>query len=160
MKPFMKKLLSTLSISLVCLVFVACDSTKPVTKNTASDTLEWETLMSETYNGPEEAKFIIAQEPSVVTEFYAEINTNRAPDIAVPDVDYTKEQLLLLCMGQKNTGGFAIEVANIAVENSEVVVTVKETTPTPGAMVTMALTSPFTVVKMPHTDKKIVFKKL
>lgn len=139
---------------------MSCDSSKQtVTASTAANP-KWEVVLQKAHGGPEDAKFIIAQEPSIVADFYKELNTTISPAYAVPEIDYSKEQLLLLCMGQKHTGGYAIEVTDMVKEGNTLTVLVKETTPEPGAMVTSVLTNPFCIVKMPHTDDKIVFKRL
>ncbi|WP_177229158.1 protease complex subunit PrcB family protein [Pustulibacterium marinum] len=154
----MKKLLSTLSI-LSFLIFMSCDSTEKVVAASKKQEPTWEVLLQKSHGGPEDAKIIVAKEPSIVEEFYAQINTNVSPGYEIPALDYSKEMLLILCMGQRSTGGYAINVTDIEETTSMIKVTVAETSPEPGGLVTTALTSPFTIVKTKYSDKKVVFNK-
>ena len=60
-------------------------------------------------------------------------------------------------MGEKSTGGYSIGIENVVETDSNIIITVKETNPVPGSMVTQSFTSPFSVVKI-NSKKPIVFK--
>ena len=67
-----------------------------------------------------------------------------------PEINFRKQTVIAAFMGQKRTGGFAIEVTDaLTFENEFVAVGIKKTGPKPGYMVTMALTQPFHVVAIP-----------
>lgn len=68
--------------------------------------------------------------------------------------DMKNSTVLILNMGEKPTGGFSITIEEVKEVSDKVVVTIKENIPEPGAMVTMALTNPYTVVKI-NSKKKI-----
>ena len=78
------------------------------------------------------------------------------PKPEVPKIDFDKNMVIAVFMGRKNTGGYAVEIAKIE-EKEKLVVTVKETSPRPDAMVTMALTAPYHVVVVPKTGKAVEF---
>jgi len=66
-------------------------------------------------------------------------------------VDFGRDVVLLIGMGQRPTGGFGIQLAApvARVEGGVATVRVAFTSPPPGAMLTQALTSPCLAVKVP-----------
>ncbi|WP_281765817.1 protease complex subunit PrcB family protein [Neptunitalea lumnitzerae] len=150
MKPFTNKLLSSLSI--VCLYFV-CTSFV----NTAS--VNFETLLQSSVGGPQTAEIIVAKEPGIVNEFFKKVNSTSGSHLAAPKIDYSKEMLFVICMGEKQSGGYQIDVSTIEETANTITVFVKETTPEEGAIVTTMITNPFTVVKLKTSNKRIIFRK-
>lgn len=75
----------------------------------------------------------------------------------IPAIDFTKSQVVVLFLGAKNTGGYSISIDRVEEENGKLVVYKKIEKPAPGAMVTMALTSPFVIAEI-KSKKEIIFK--
>jgi hypothetical protein len=46
-------------------------------------------------------------------------------------------------MGEKNPGGYSIGIDTVVETDKNIVITIKETSPEPGSMVTQAFTNPF-----------------
>jgi hypothetical protein len=71
-----------------------------------------------------------------------------------PAVDFTQYGVLLVAMGQKNTGGYAVDLASgdAMVENGVLQVSVHWQEPRRGMMVTQALTSPCLLLKVPKAQ--------
>lgn len=73
-------------------------------------------------------------------------------DETAPDVDFRRDRVLVVGMGPKPTGGYAIELARpkapVKGDVAAVVVALRE--PEPGALVTQALTSPCLAVAVPR----------
>lgn len=64
-------------------------------------------------------------------------------------VDWDTEQIVLIFAGEKPTGGFSVDVRRIvAVDRQRLEIEAKLKKPAPGQMVTMALTTPYTMLKM------------
>jgi hypothetical protein len=81
---------------------------------------------------------------------------------ATPTVDFTKEDVLAVAMGQQNTGGYSIEIKRVeymtgGITGGYAFVHYVETRPAPGSIVTMALTAPLHVVKLNKGPIKYVF---
>lgn len=85
-------------------------------------------------------------------------------------VDWDREMVIAALMGTKSSGGYSIEVT--AVERQQMMtilpvpapppsyyleVQVAQRSPAPGALVTMALTSPFHVIKLAATPERVDF---
>lgn len=62
--------------------------------------------------------------------------------------EYDGGQYIAVFAGERNSGGYDIEVDAITMEDGKIIVSTLETAPGPDMMVTMALTYPMTVVKL------------
>ncbi len=75
----------------------------------------------------------------------------------LPAVNLDEEMLLAVFAGQQNTGGYSIAVDKIIEKEGALNVVVTQTSPGENCMVTQALTSPYEVVKLEHTEKDVEF---
>ena len=55
---------------------------------------------------------------------------------------------IVICSGEKNTGGYDIEIVDIGLQDGELLITVKETSPGPDDMVTQAIEYPCCVLEL------------
>ncbi|MFZ2490911.1 MAG: protease complex subunit PrcB family protein [Thermoanaerobaculia bacterium] len=72
------------------------------------------------------------------------------------EIDFEAEVAVFLLAGERNTGGYGIEMKGVSVEGETLVVDAAVTGPAPGMMVTQALTSPWEVVAVERRDVKSV----
>lgn len=75
---------------------------------------------------------------------------------SIPSVNFNNETVLAVFEGRQNTGGFNIEVTNVKDFPSFVRVTIQETIPGSGCVVSQAVTSPFDIVGIPKTEKRVI----
>lgn len=68
----------------------------------------------------------------------------------VPMVDFARETMVAMFMGEKPTGGFGLAVRGVTFEGGDLFVALDIQEPRPGMMVTQALTSPWTVLRIPR----------
>lgn len=78
---------------------------------------------------------------------------------ALPEADFAREIVIASFQGLKSTGGHSIEIAKITEMQNSVEVLVRKVSPGPNCIVTQAFTSPYHIVKIPRTDKEIVFRE-
>lgn len=71
--------------------------------------------------------------------------------------DVQTANFVILNMGEKSTGGYIIGIENIVETDKNIIITVKETIPEPGAIVSQVFTNPFSVVRI-NSKKEIIFK--
>jgi hypothetical protein len=83
------------------------------------------------------------------------------PAPPMPPVDFDKQMVLAVFMGQKPSGGHAIEITKVVPAGQGLTVHVKETKPGPGDITTAVITSPyyFAVVPKVAGDVKFVTDK-
>jgi hypothetical protein len=70
--------------------------------------------------------------------------------------DIQNSNFIILNMGEKSSGGYKIGIETVVETATNIIVTVKETIPEQGSMVTQALTNPFCVVKI-NSKKAILY---
>ena len=63
--------------------------------------------------------------------------------------------VIVVTAGSKSTGGYRLEVAGIEEKEDHVVVTVQTVAPSPGTLVTQALTQPWLVFVLPQERKEV-----
>ncbi|MFV5693634.1 protease complex subunit PrcB family protein [Flavobacterium sp. LT1R49] len=71
--------------------------------------------------------------------------------------DIQNSNFIILNMGEKISGGYKIGIDTVVETDKNIIITVKETIPEPGGMVTQAFTNPFCVVKI-NSKKEIIIK--
>lgn len=74
-----------------------------------------------------------------------------------PTVDFTKDRVAIIFLGQRSTGGYSASIRSVTVANDIATINVLETTPAPGSMQTQALTSPWVMVAL---DRSVLDFKL
>ena len=74
-----------------------------------------------------------------------------------PGIDFSSNIVLAVYMGERFTGGYHIEITNISESVFYIRVYIRETSPSPDQLVTMALTQPHHIVKLNRIPKIIVF---
>jgi protease stability complex PrcB-like protein len=76
---------------------------------------------------------------------HASIKPNPLP---APAVDFSKEIVVGVFLGEKPTGGNDIDIIRIEQSGAALVIEYREKNPLPGSIVTQALTQPFHIVKV------------
>ena len=84
------------------------------------------------------------------------IRTQIAPP-PPPPVDFSRDMVVGLFMGERPTGGYAIEVTRIEGTAQGLSVHYRTSRPDPSAMQTQALTQPFHLVTVPRVDDPVTF---
>lgn len=74
---------------------------------------------------------------------------------AVPRFDFRRSKLVLVAAGPRSSGGYGVEIVRITARRSTVSVLARETTPALGAKVTPGVTSPYRLITIPATPKRV-----
>ena len=73
-------------------------------------------------------------------------------------VDFETSQLILVSMGEQNSGGHNIKVKAVQENSANIVITVEESKPGETCASTSVMTYPYQFVSIKKTDKKIIFE--
>jgi len=71
--------------------------------------------------------------------------------------DIQTSNFVILNMGEKATGGYKIGIESVVETDKNIIISVKETMPEKGSMVTQEITTPYCVVKI-NSKKEIILK--
>lgn len=83
--------------------------------------------------------------------------SNRLPAPEPPEVDFREERVLAAFMGERRTGGYAVQIHSVRVEGGELVACVLLHEPPPDGATTDALTQPHHVVAVSGADEPVRF---
>jgi hypothetical protein len=119
----------------------------------------FEILIEGPISNVSEPQIQVIKEKEGLSKIVNQLNKSRSPKIPVPAVDFKKETIIGLFMGEKTTGGYGISVASIQETKNELIVQVAESGPK-GKFVSMVITQPFSIFKIKKTDKAIRFEKI
>ena len=74
-----------------------------------------------------------------------------------PSVDFSRDMVVALFLGERPTGGHAIEVTRIERTDGGLAIRYRTTRPDPTGMQTQALTQPFHLIKLPRIAGAVTF---
>src|SRR5205085_3863327 len=103
----------------------------------------------------EQAAVVVRDQAGVVTAWRT-IN-NGVPGNPPPNVDLSKQMVVVLALGERNTGGYQIKFDAMTVETGGAVIQYTTTSPAPECGNTQMVTSPVDVVSVPRVDGEIRF---
>ena len=141
---------------LVCfLTLTSCSAQK---SNYYSSSISFEKIGSHSYGGFQEEIYYVITDIQLLKKIYTQINLARKPGLQLPTIDFDKECVVALFMGQKKSGGFAVEMDSIInKKNNSFEIIIKEISPID--MASMAITKPFIIYKLNIPNPKIKFIK-
>lgn len=148
----MHRLFAISGLALVAGVAFAQYGTGPL------DVVRWSTFKSGQSSRVEGAMTRILVSEADFQTYWAK-SMGESPQSAPRGIDWVKEQLVAIHLGQRSSGGFAVRVHSIKREqSSNLVIEFVETTPAKGSANTMALTSPWVIVRMNRTAGNPIFR--
>ncbi len=123
----------------------------------------FETIMQGSHADRREAGEEVARSQSEYERIWRQTQSGRAtePDVegGATEVDFDDEMVIALFMGQQSTGGYAIEVDEVRVDEQTATVYYRERRPGPDEIVTQALTSPYHLVRLPRLSQEVRFSR-
>ena len=65
------------------------------------------------------------------------------PNPAIPEIDFSKKMVIAIWMGEKNRGGFDVDIQSINIEDEFMVIVIKHIQPGKTCISTMSIEQPF-----------------
>ena len=146
------------ALGLTAALLVACAAG---TSGGSEATIEhpFETILAQTHSGvPERRREVIRNEASWA-RLWAEIHAGVTPAPPPPPVDFAQHMLIAVALGTRPSGGFGIKVRSVASRGERLEVSVAESCPAAGAMVTQSLTQPVEIVRVPRLAQTPTFQE-
>jgi hypothetical protein len=132
------------------LILVSCGATS--SKKSETNSL-YEVLTQQTNGGASIRFFEILSEENEITMLQ---NDEKLVDKIKPN-DIQTSNFVILNMGEKTSGGYKIGIESVVETEKNIIISVQETAPETGAMVTQEMTTPYCVVKI-NSKKEIIIK--
>jgi PrcB C-terminal len=73
----------------------------------------------------------------------------------VPPFDFARRRLILVAAGPRSSSGYGVEIVRITERRSTIDVLAREVTPSPGDRTSARLTSPYRLIAIPATSKRV-----
>ncbi len=131
--------------ALMAVILTSC-SINVLNNATVSPGITFEVLKQETYGGRDTESHQVINTQAQLNSLYKELGWSD-----VPTVDFSRNNVVALFMGQKNTGGYSINIRKISIDGDTATVYVKTTKPE--GMATMAISSPYCITIIPKTGE-------
>jgi len=113
-------------------------------------------LVSMTTSGFTEPAELVLRDPTALAAAWRTLYGG-VPGNPAPAVDFAQKMVVLVALGQRNTGGYAIRFDSMTVEAGVPRVRYTATSPGPSCMTTQSLTSPVDVVLVRRIDGQAQF---
>lgn len=122
------------------------------------DIVRWSTFKNGTQSQVERTLTRVIVNEADFQTYWAHAMGER-PHLAPRGIDWVKEQLIAIHIGQRSSGGYGVRVQSIKREqSSNLVIEYVETTPAKGSMNTQAITSPWVLIRMDRVAGIPVFR--
>jgi hypothetical protein len=72
-----------------------------------------------------------------------------------PPFDFARRRLILVAAGPRSSSGYGVEIVRITERRSTIDVLAREVTPSPGDRTSARLTSPYRLIAIPATSKRV-----
>ena len=96
-------------------------------------------------------------------EMWKRIYNANPPDQAMallPEVDFSREMLIVAALGERPTGGYGIIIDSACEQEKELEVVVRSISRTRCGGVTQSLTQPLDIVRLPKSELRVVFREI
>lgn len=104
----------------------------------------------------DEVDYILIKNNQNYIDVIEKLNVEEDSYAELLNIDFSKNNICILLLGQRNTGGYSIEVESLKLTKGILYIKKKEISPAKGELVTMALTNPYCIIVIPKTKQIIV----
>ena len=134
------------------LLFISCSTSSPKQVVDSSFSVIFRSEMG----GAEKPSHLLIQNNESYIQFIESLKLEESQYANFLKVDFKKKNVLVLFQGQKNSGGYEIDIESLLNENDSIFVLKKETGPKKGELATSVITTPYCIALIPKGDKIVI----
>lgn len=138
-------------IVLVSLILLSCNATKKVYNKTS-----FENIYKNSTGGKAQFGHEIIHSNEGYLELINRLNLSDLEDEKLLEPNFEENDILVVYLGERNTGGYSIEIESLFWKENVLYVKSKEIKPGKGEIVTMVITKPYCISLIPKTEKIVV----
>lgn len=109
------------------------------------------------YSGLVDTQRLIVRDATAWQQVWSAIWRNQSPTPPLPAIDFGRDMVAVVALGQRATGGFAILVDSAATSADGLTIVVRSIAPRPSCIVTQALTQPVDLARLRRIDGVVTF---
>jgi hypothetical protein len=91
---------------------------------------------------------------------WAALWRQHAPDRPQPAVDFSRDMVVAVFMGSRNTAGYFVEILSVQSEGGNTVVRYRQHEPPADAITAQVITMPFHIVAVPKASGEVRFERV
>lgn len=158
----MRQLISWAAASTVLFACAVC-SRSPVAASGQQVTLPVHRFATEaeqgltTYSGVREPLERVIRDHATWRDMWAAIWGSMVPERPLPEVDFTRDMVVVVALGERRTGGYNVLVSSAWETEGRVTVEARTRMPGTACFVTQAFTYPLDAVRVPRRDGPVTF---
>ena len=124
----------------------------------ATHAADLKTVEKGAFSGIQDPLQVVVTNQTQWAQLWTKHTARKEPKEPPPEIDFQKQSVIVVTMGRKNTGGYALEITDVrrSGDKTEVIVTSRE--PKAGGFSIQALTAPFHMVQVPKIEGQVEFK--
>lgn len=149
----MKMFKNMVSLIGVCLLFMSC---KPAQQVVVKEKDKYEVVFKSQIGGKKEKSTQVIKNYEEFNALITSLNIGEESFGKLLAIDIEKHDLVACFLGEKPTGGYDIEVADVLFTDTTAQIILKEITPDKNQLVTDAFTSPYLFVLVPKNKTILV----
>jgi hypothetical protein len=123
----------------------------------AAEEITMRTLAKGGFSGITNKQQLVITNQPAWQQFWAKHNVTVKSVEKAPPVDFEKEMVVAITMGQQRTGGYRIEITTVEAQPDKLIIAYKRYAPPPDGINLQVITSPFHFVAIPKSDLKAEF---
>ena len=109
------------------------------------------------YSGIADSQRVVIRDSSAWRQYWTAVHRPFIPAPAVPDVDFSREMIVLVSMGTRPSGGFVIRIDSAMTDAQRLLVQVTQIVPGRGCAVPAVVTRPVDLARVPATPLPVSF---
>lgn len=115
----------------------------------------FETLEKGYYSGLTDRAAVLVTDRAGWERLWQRHASPRVPAPRLPEIDFGAHSVIAVSLGEKSTGGYAVEVVGVERAGERLIVSVRTRSPAPGAAVTAAFSQPYHFVRIPRQKEPV-----
>lgn len=112
----------------------------------------FQTLEKGYYSGLTDRAAVLVTDAGSWAELWQRHVSPRVPAPPPPEIDFHAYSVIAVSLGEKSSGGYAVEVVGVERLGDRLILSVRTRSPAPGAAVTAALSQPYHLVRIPRQE--------
>lgn len=134
----------------ILFLIMSCSNTKVISDNSFT------IIHKSDFGGSEKPGHLLIQDNETYIKFIESLKLDESQYANFLKVDFKTKNVLVLFQGQKNSGGYSIDIDLVRNDNQTILVKKNEIVPKKGEIVTAVITSPFCIVLIPKGNNLII----
>lgn len=149
----MNKFKKMIPLFSICILFLSC---KPAQQVVVKEKDHYEVVFKSQIGGKKEKSTQVIKNYEDFNALITALNIGEESFGKLLAIDLEKHDLVACFLGEKNTGGYDIEIADVLFTDTTAQIILKEITPEKKELVTDAFTSPYLFVLVPKNKTILV----